>query len=425
MSKIWYPFSQEAIKSDKIKIVKAKNEMFFDDKGNSYIDLISSWWTSIHGHCNDEICDIIASQSRNLDHVIFSDFTHEMAEKLVMQIDKMTKSIFAKMFFSDNGSTSVEVAVKIAHQYWKNCGINSKNIVISFKNGYHGDTLLAMSAGKMSGYFDNFVDLMPSFEFLDYPSTYIGDENFAQKEENVLNNLMEIIEKNPDKISSLIIEPLVQGAGGMNMCRADFLEKIVKICNENKIIVIFDEVMTGFYRTGEYFAHTNLLKTPDIICLSKGITGGFFPLGMTCVKSWIYDAFYSSEVDKSFLHGHSYTANPIICAAAAKSCEILQRGEIAEKILKISRIYDKILADFPSDICEKPRICGTIFAFDIKCEGGYGSQISRQIKESAIKSGLNIRPLGKTIYFMPPYCIDLSNLQSYIMKILSLIQNII
>jgi len=425
INKIWYPFSQEGIISDKIKIIRGKNEYLYDENGKYYIDLISSWWTSIHGHCNPVLTKAIKGQIVKLDHVIFSDFTHENAEKLIHNLDKSTFGVFGKFFFSDNGSTAVEVAIKIAHQYWKNIDINNKNIVISFENGYHGDTLGAMSVGRRSGYFNQFTDLMPEFKFLKYPSTWIGDMDIIAKEDLVLQEFNNLIKEFNGRISSLIIEPLIQGAGGMNMCRIVFLENLVRICNENKIIVIFDEVMTGFYRTGKMFAFQNTSISPDIMCLSKGITGGILPLGVTCIASWVYQVFFSKDINKSFLHGHSYTANPITCAVANASFDLIINEKTTTKIVEINSVYTNMLKQLQdSQFIEKVRYIGTILAFDIKINNmRYGSVISQKLKNAMIDEGLNLRPLGKTLYFMPPYCISSQKLKKYINKAIKIIGN--
>lgn len=421
--KAWYPFSQEFYENEKISIVSAKDEYLIDKNGEKYIDLISSWWTCFHGHCNKKIANAIAKQSATLDHTMFTDFSHNCPEELVRNIDLFTNNHFARCFFSDNGSTSVEVAIKIAHQYWKNVGEN-RNIILSFEGGYHGDTLGAMSLGKKSDFFKPFEDLMCNVEFLPYPENWIHCEDVEKREAEVIQIFEKKIAQYKNKISCIILEPLIQGASGMKFSRPEFLEEIVKIAKNNDIIVIFDEIMTGFYRTGKIFAYNHIEEKPDILCLSKAITGGFLPLGITCVTSKIYDAFYSNDNTKTFLHGHSYTANPIICAAANASFAIMKSTDISGFIDKISKIYQDFIPRFQEiRAISKIRTMGLIFAFDFEKLGGYGDLGVINLKQQFLNERLNIRPLGKIIYLLPPYCISKENLVNSLNKMINIIQN--
>jgi len=412
--KPWYGYSQEKLENEKIPIVSAKNEFLFDENGKKYLDLISSWWTNIHGHCNEEISQVISEQSRKLDHIMFTDFVHEPAEKLVEKLNKITNNDFAKCFFSDNGSTSAEVALKIAHQHWKNLGFERKNKIIAFDKGYHGDTFGAMSIGKSSGFFKHFEDiLLQNVIFSKYPSTWIDDKNLEEKNLNAIKTFEHIINENLDEISCIIIEPLIQGASGMRFSSVEFLEKIVNIAKKADIIVIFDEVMTGFGRTGKMFAYQNTSIVPDIICLSKGLTGGILPLGATCVCDRIYQSFYSNSMKTALLHAHSYMANPISCAVANKSIELFDKYQSLKCVNAIENIYYEIYNEMKNiDSIEHFRIMGDIFAFEIKTdENKYGSNFSREIRQKCLANSINIRPLGNVIYAIPPYCIDLMELK--------------
>ncbi len=418
--KIWHPFSQSS-DEQKINIVSAKDEYLIDSAGNAHIDLISSWWTCIHGHCNSYISDAISKQAKALDHVMFSDFTHSSAVKLSENLDRATHGLFEKFFFSDNGSTSTEVALKIAYQYWKNSG-QDRNIIISFEGNYHGDTLGAMSLGGKSGFFKPFEDLMCRVEFLPYPQTWIGCEDAEHRENLAIRAFEEIIAKNSGKIACIVLEPLVQGAAGMRFSSVNFLQNIMKIARQNGIITILDEVMTGFYRTGKMFAYQNTNEKPDIICLSKAITGGFLPLGITCVTRKIYQEFADCGVEKSFLHGHSYTANPIICAAANASFDLTNSSKTIDLVKNIADIYQDFVPIFQKiPGISKVRTMGVIFAFSCSGIGEYGSENSQKLKQMFLQNFLNIRPLGSEIYLLPPYCISSENLTISLEKIAKII----
>lgn len=414
---IWHPFSVEFESMQKIKIVKAKNEFLYDEKGNKYIDLISSWWTNIHGHRNLKIAKEIFKQAKKLEHVIFADFTHEPAINLCNKLKLLTQNNFQKFFFSDNGSTAVEVAIKIAYQFWKNKNSHNRNIFISFNGNYHGDTFGAMSIGKNSGFFDKFKELLFDVKFFDYPVTNDIEET-GFNEDLILKDLENFIKDNSDKIAGIILEPLVQGSSGMRFSSKNFCNKILEISKKYNIISIFDEVMTGFGRTGKMFAYQHLNYSPDIICLSKGITAGFLPLGLTGVSSFIYKEFYSNDRNKVFLHGHSYTANPISCAASNASLQIFELNDVFSSISNIEKTYKKYQIKFEKlKIVQNFRILGDICAFEVDLDG----QILNELKSKFMANFLVIRPLGKTIYIIPPYSIKLSNLKKSLDKIYNIV----
>ncbi len=410
--KIWHPFSKENQVNEKIKIIKGKNEYLYDEKGNKYLDLISSWWTNIHGHCNKRIQNAIKKQLNQLDHVIFTHFTHNSAIDLSEKLYRLLEGNFDKFFFSDNGSTSVEVAIKIAHQYWKNKGYKDKNIVIAFEGGYHGDTFGAMSVGKNSGFFKNFEDKCFEVHFAKY-SEIQDNLDIDKNDKECLLELEDFMRKNINKISFLIIEPFIQGASGMRFSSKKFNQKILDLCKKYNIISVFDEVMTGFGRTGKHFAFQHLDSSPDIICLSKGITGGFLPLGVTGVKDFLYKEFISDNSDKIFLHGHSYTANPIICSAANECLSIFLENKTLNKIEKIEKVYKKFYQDNKHNAeIKNIRFMGDVLAFDF-----ISKDFNRdKFIESCHKKGLILRPLTETLYFIPPYCIKLKKLKEAIKK---------
>ena len=410
---IWHPFTQEKNLKEPIVITKGEGAYLFDTNGKKYFDAISSWWTNIHGHAQPKIAKAIAEQAHNLEHVSFAGFSPEPAIKLAEVLVKLLNdnsddeaSKLTKVFFSDNGSTAVEVALKIAHQYWQNKGQVRKKF-ISFKGAYHGDTFGAMAVGKASGFHKNFETLLFDVDFFDFPTTWNGDSNAEAKEEKILTEIEKYIQQNKNYIAGLIIEPLGQGGGGFNMSGERFLRELVRLCKSNEVLVIFDEVMTGFGRTGDLFACKKASALPDLICLSKGITGGFLPLACTVVREEIYEAFLGNNFDKAFAHGHSYTANPIGCAAALASLELLIRNETLEQIKMIESVHRLRLEHLAKqhEPITKPRITGTIAAFDLnKKNGQYAGQLSEQLKNKFLTQGFIIRPLGNVIYLMPPYC---------------------
>jgi adenosylmethionine-8-amino-7-oxononanoate aminotransferase len=394
---IWRPFTQEKTTVPAIKIVRGEGVYLFSETGEKYMDMISSWWVNIHGHGNGEIAEAIYSQAKTLEHVIFTKFSHDPAEILVENLKKLLPPNLSKFFFSDNGSTSVEVALKMAYQFFKNMGMEKRNLFLCLEGGYHGDTFGAMSvAGKSSPYHGTFSELFFHSHPMDVPEYYEGLEGVEERESKIIEEWERKLSAIGNRVCAIIVEPLLQGAAGMRLYRPKFLEKLVHAVRPYGILVIFDEVMTGFYRTGKMFAmdHTNII--PDFICLSKGISGGFLPLGMTVTTEKIYDAFLSDDPRKTFIHGHSYTANPISCAAANKSLEILLRQETLENIKMISEFHKKAIL---KNVYRR-RSFGTMSAFDV------GSSAQRDyLVESAFRKGIFLRPLGNTIYFLPSYCI--------------------
>ncbi|MDR0741080.1 MAG: adenosylmethionine--8-amino-7-oxononanoate transaminase [Puniceicoccales bacterium] len=412
---IWRPFTQEKIDPPAVRIVRGEGAYLFSENGEKYLDMISSWFVNIHGHAHREIAEAIGLQAKTLEHVIFTRFSHEPAERLVDNLKKVVPPQLSRYFFSDNGSTAVEVALKMAYQYFKNIGAEAenRNIFLSLEGGYHGDTFGVMSAaGQYSKYHATFSELFFKTVRIDVPEYYDGAESMEEKENEIICKLEKTLQDIGEKICAFILEPLLQGSFGMRLYRVEFLERLVNKVREYGILVIFDEVMTGFYRTGKMFAmnYTDIL--PDLICLSKGITGGFLPLALTIATDKIYESFLSDDRKKTFLHGHSYTANPIACAAACKSLEILQREETVAKIKGIAEFHRN--HDIFNAI--KRRRIGIITAFDVESEDK-----ARFIINKAWENGIFLRPLGKTIYLFPPYCVsddDLSRTYDVINKYL-------
>ena len=404
---IWPPFTQIKNSNPQIEVCHAKDAIIYTKNSNqALIDGISSWWVTLHGHSNEYIAKEIAKQAQELEQIIFADFLHPQAKKLSERLSKITN--LQRLFFSDNGSTAVEVAIKIAYQCWQNTN-EERNQIIAFEGAYHGDTFGAMSVGERNVFNQSFENLMFPVKRVPWPSTWIDDDQVFIKEEFALKKLEDLLQI---PTAAVIFEPLIQGAGGMNMVRPEFIKKVAKLVKQNNSLVIADEVLTGFGRTGSLFAFQKAGINPDLIAISKGLTGGFLPMGVTLAKEEIFEKFISDSPLKTFWHGHSFTANPLGCAAANASLDLLENEpnkylefeyrhlNFINKIKKLSNI-------------EKVRICGTISAFELKVEKhpGYFSEIGKRIKALSIKNGLFIRPLGNVIYLLPPLCITDTQLE--------------
>ncbi|KAF0136907.1 MAG: bioA [Rhodospirillaceae bacterium] len=390
---IWHPFTQGYTAPPPVAIRSAKGAVLYGEDGEEYLDLISSWWVNLHGHAHPDIVHAIATQASRLEQVIFAGFTHEGA--------------LNRVFFSDDGSTAVEVALKVARQYWRNMGTPERRRLLAFDGGYHGDTVGAMSVGGRSVFFGHFADMMFEVASLPFPATWDGDQGIEEREFNCLAALDAWLGRFGHETAALIIEPLVQGAGGMRMCRPQFLNGIASRCRAAGVLLIFDEVMTGFGRTGRLFATLTARVTPDIICLAKGLTGGFLPMSATVCRDGIYQTFLGETFDRALAHGHSFTANPLACAAAQASLRLLMSSQTEAALQAIER-YHRLrmqrLASHPR--VGRPRVTGTIAAFDVIGEGsGYGAAVGRRLQDFFLARGLLLRPLGNVVYLLPPYCI--------------------
>lgn len=396
---IWHPFTQLKTAPSPIAIVKAEGSYFYDEQGNRYIDGIASWWVNIHGHSHPYLAKKISGQLLTLEHTLFSGFTHEPAVQLAERLLKRLPSNQAKLFYSDNGSTAVEVALKMAFQYWSNLSVVPKTKVIAFENAYHGDTFGGMSVGARNAFNLPFSKLL--FDVIHIPVPVKG------KEQESLHALKTAL-KNED-VATFIFEPLVQGAGGMVMYSAEMLDELIQECRNKNVITIADEVMTGFGRTGKFFASDYLRHKPDIICLSKGITGGVMPLGATSCAQFIFEAFLSNDKMKTFFHGHSYTANPTACSAALASMDLFDQPEVFENINRIAASHTTFLEKIKSHTAlVEVRQFGTIIAFEIKTseQTHYLNSLAEHISEFFLARGIILRPLGNIVYVLPPYCIS-------------------
>lgn len=391
---IWHPFSPLA-GNEPLYVTHAKGLYLYTEDDREIMDVISSWWVNIHGHSHPKIAKAIARQAHELEHVIFAGFTHKPAIKLSETLLELLPDDQSKVFYSDNGSTATEVAIKLSIQYWFNQGTPRKKI-IAIEGAYHGDTFGAMSVGDRTSIFNvPFTDFLFDVEYLPFPE---GDG------ENTLQAMKRLA---TDEVAAFIFEPLVQGAGGMRMYSPDVLDQLIEMAQASEIICIADEVMTGFGRTGKTFACDYVAHKPEIYCLSKGITGGFLPMGVTTVNERIAKAFDSTDKRKAFFHGHSYTANPMACAAANASCKLLLKKKTQKAIARISKAHEDFVEAFnPPEIVADVRCTGTILAVELKADDpGYVSTIKDQIYAHFLEKEILLRPLGNVIYMIPPYII--------------------
>lgn len=393
------------------KVVRGEGVWLELEDGNRIMDMISSWWVNIHGHSHPRIAEAIYHQAQKLEHVIFAGFTHDPAEQVAARLLEELPEPMEKVFYTDNGSTAVEVGLKMAYQYWQNTGEPGRTSFIAFEGSYHGDTVGAMSAGSRSVFTRTFQDLLFDVSYAAYPVTWQGDQEVEVREQSSLQQVRELLEKQGGRYAGIIIEPLIQGAGGMRMCRPEFLKQLQALAREYGVFLIYDEVMTGFGRTGDWFAARRSGTEPDILCMSKGITGGALPLAATACTRPVYDAFYSEDPYKTLYHGHSYTANPLGCAAALASLELMQ--EAPARFRELGDRYQPFIEQLQrrSDV-QRIRRRGTVLAMDLVTpeQEGYLNRISLWIREQAIEKQLLLRPLGNTLYFMPPYCISAEEL---------------
>lgn len=415
---IWHPYTSQKYTREPIPIVKGKGAWIFDDKGSQYLDAISSWWVTIHGHAHPYIAERIYQQALELEQVIFAGFTHPPAVELAERLLAILPGNFSKVFYSDNGSTAVEVAVKMAIQFWWNRGEHSRTKILALRNSYHGDTFGAMSVSERGLFTVAFQDKLFDVLFADTPAE--GDRITIEGYD------ADQVEQLLDECACVIYEPLLQGAGGMMMYSSSALNDFLSVCKSHKLICIADEVMTGFGRTGTMFASSTVGHPPDIICMSKGITGGTMALGVTACTPYVHDAFVDADKSKTFYHGHSFTANPLACTAALASLDLFERENTLANIQRIAAAH----IDFASRLrslanVSNVRVCGTVIACEVSdSTSGYTSSIRDVITEQALKQGVYVRPLGNTFYLMPPYCITQTELEKIYEVCLNVIADI-
>ncbi len=401
MSKIWHPWTQVKTAGDPQKVVSGKGVYLTLADGRKLIDATSSWWVNLHGHAHPKIAEAIYQQSLKLEHVMFAGFSHDPAEEYVEKLQPHLPAHLNRFFFSDNGATSVEAALKMAFQYFWNIGKPRKTFVV-FELGYHGDTLGAASVSSIAVVSAPFEPLLFEVVRTPYPATFWGDDEVEEKERRALVVLEKIFQERGEEIAAVVIEPLMQGLGGLRQARPQFFNEVEKIARKWGALIIFDEVMTGFGRTGTLFAVDQTSCKPDFICLSKAITGGFLPLALTVTTEEVYEAFLSDNVGKAFLHGHSYTGNPLGCVAASASLELLEEG-LFKTMHDRMKARGQFLLEHPK--VKRARGLGGIFVFDLDANEGYGSAVGKRYRELVEEQGVLIRPFGEAVFITPPYTI--------------------
>lgn len=392
---IWHPYTQMKTAQPPIPIVRGEGTCLFDERGNKYIDAISSWWVNIHGHSHPYIARKISEQLNVLEHAIFAGFTHPGAVELAERLLAILPDNQSKAFYSDNGSTAIEVAIKMCLQYWHNKG-EQRTKILAFKNAYHGDTFGAMSVSGRSAFTAAFDRLLFEVEFIDLPN--------ADNIESIKTHISSF----KSQISSFVFEPLVQGSAGMIMYEPGYLNELMAHCRLEGILMIDDEVFTGFGRTGKPFACNHVQIQPDIMCFSKGLTGGTMAFGLTTCTQQIYEAFLSDDKMKTLFHGHSYTANPVACAAALASLDLFLEPSTKnniERIVNRHKEFAKKVSGHKS--LKSTRQTGTILALEWETGNNtsYFSGLRDKLYHYFLDAGIILRPLGNIIYILPPYCI--------------------
>lgn len=392
-SPVWHPFTQHALTQD-MNLVRRGEGAWLETKTGRMLDAISSWWVITHGHRHPRIVEAIKQQADALDQVIFANFTHQPAEDVARGLIEIAPQGLTKVFYSDSGSTSVEVALKMALGFWKNNG-KDRTRIIALEHGYHGDTIGTMSAGARGVYNAVYEPLLFDVVRLPFPA--------AGREKETLDQLRQAVAG----AAALIVEPLILGGGGMLTYSPDVLRDMAAICRENGTLLILDEVMTGFGRTGTLFACEQAGISPDILCLSKGLTGGSLPLAATLCREEIFAAHYSTDRSRTFFHSSSFTANPIACAAARANLEIWRDEPVRDRIAMLAERQEERLARFRTDArFENVRRMGIIAALDLKVpDAGYLANVTPELMKFFLAQGILLRPLGNTIYVMPPYCV--------------------
>lgn len=395
-SPVWYPFTQHALEPVTTKIVKTEGAYLIDEHGHSVLDAISSWWVITHRHRHPVIMEAIRAAAETFDQIIFAEYTHQAAEELAQGLIRLAPPGLAHVFYSDSGSTSVEVALKMALGFFRNMGAPRSRIVV-MEHGYHGDTIGTMSAGERGVFNAAYAPLLFDVDTIPFPSPR-SEQDTLDAFENLCSS---------QEVAALLVEPLILGAGGMKMYPPYVLTELKSIAERYGSLLIADEVMTGWGRTGTLFACEQAAITPDILCVSKGITGGALPLAATLCSAEIFDAHLSSDRSRTFFHSSSYTANPIACAAAVANLSVWQNEPVLERIETLENMHRERLIPFRSD----PRFInvrqsGTITALDLNVStSGYLSDVGPKLRAFFRQRDLLIRPLGNVIYLMTPYCV--------------------
>ncbi|MGH1398538.1 MAG: adenosylmethionine--8-amino-7-oxononanoate transaminase [Alphaproteobacteria bacterium] len=412
VSPIWHPMTQHKIAGAEIYVERAEGAFLHARGGRAILDGISSWWVNTHGHCHPKIVKAVQEQAAKLEQVIFAGFTHDPAENLTRKLLSTVKAAFDGAdgdplefaFYSDSGSTAIEVALKMAVGHFKNLG-QERTKILALEGGYHGDTFGTMSAGARGVFNEAYAPFLFEVEHLPFPH--------KGAEKKVLAHLERWLKEHGKSCAAFVFEPLVQGAAGMQVYSADVLAQMAKMCRGYGVLLIADEVMTGFGRTGGMFASAEAGIVPDLLCLSKGLTGGFLPMGATLATRPIYKAFYHDDKARQFFHSTSFTANPMACVAALASLELWEEEGTLSNIKRIEKQHKKAAGWYAArpDITDV-RVKGGIFAVDVRDDvNGYLSSLGNEVYDFMLAHDVLLRPIGNTVYILPPYCIEEADLE--------------
>ncbi len=413
---IWHPYTHPALDPPPIAIERAEGVYLYTADGRRLIDAISSWWVTLHGHAHPRIAAAVAAQAKRLEQVIYAGFTHDKAEALAARLREVTPPSLAHLFFSDDGSTAVEVALKMAVQFWQNQGKPQKNRLVALEHAYHGDTVGAMSVSAASSFTAAFRSMVfPVYRT--HSATCFRCPVRKTRETcsiECADSLEALLDRHSEEVAAVIVEPMLQGAGGMIVHPPEFLVRIRELTRRYGVLLIADEVLTGFGRCGRMFACEVAGIEPDLMCLSKGLTGGFLPLGATLCTASVFEAFRQTDRSGTFFHGHSYTANPIACAAAIANLEIFREEPVFERIAAIARMHQEQIKRFQHHpaVCDT-RSIGTVAAIELKADdAGYLSALRPRLYDFFISKGVLLRPLGNVIYILPPFLITPDELRT-------------
>jgi adenosylmethionine---8-amino-7-oxononanoate aminotransferase len=405
---VWHPYTQMLTQPPLLPIVRGEGVYLYTEDGRKILDGISSWWVNIHGHSHPKLNAALAAQAREIEHVIFAGCTHRPAVELAERLVQVMPPGLNRVFYSDNGSTAVEAAIKMAVQYWRNRGEPQRSGIIALHHAYHGDTVGAMSASEDSIFTRAFTPLLFPVARAHAPYCYRCPLGLKREMCGIdcLGDLERRLEEHGERTAAVLIEPMLQGAGGMIVWPTEFLGGVRRLCDRYGVLLIADEVLTGFGRTGRMFACEHAQVTPDILCLSKALTAGYLPLGVTAATDAIYEAFLSMDRGQAFFHGHSYTANPLACAVAIASLELFRDNDVMGRVRRLEQQLRARLESLRSLSCVGDvRVIGGVGAVELAGDSGYLADIGTRLGATFLERDLLLRPLGNIVYFMPPYAI--------------------
>lgn len=433
---LWLPCTQmQALENNPpLHIVKGQGNLLFDEHGNRYLDMISSWWVNLHGHCNPYINDKIKQQLDTLEHTLIASVTHPPIEALAQKLVAITPNPLSKAFFADSGSGAVEVALKMSLQYWQQSGHSQKTQFISLEHGYHGETVGSLAVTDIPLFSEQYKALIVSQIRIPTPAHIFNTDTISnvEHEQKSLDALAQVLMTQADNICAIIVEPLVQGAAGMAMYSANYLLGVAKLAKTHNIHVIYDEIAVGFGRTGTMFAVEQMLALaaddkkdsycPDFICLSKGLTAGYLPMSCVMTTDNVYQAFYDNKVEKGFLHSHSYTGNPLACAAALASLDIFEHDNVITRNQLLSQAMAQGLQQLGNSNLPIKfiRQTGMIAAFTLD----FAQSRGKELANLCLSYGMMIRPIGNHVYLIPPYCTTVTQIEEVFASVIACLRKL-